>query len=338
MFVPLVAAELLGYTRLALSMNALAIIGFSVLGLVIVLFAIDWKSDAARVLPRWLVTFFFVLFGFATPLATSVTLQVEPVFQNAFVGFFFTTAAGGVLMSSLLLYRARAQAREAITTAMALTLQQQRSAEQAKFLGMIAHEFKTPLSIIKMVVGSGQLDQRSSDYSEDAIRNIDALLEKCLQTEALMDTATVSQPVVLNVEELVRDVVANSHRPGEIEIRGSGQTDINSDPTLVRIVLANLVDNALKYGKPGSLVNINLSGNTEQTVCVRVTNSVGRSGVPDPEHVFDKYYRSPGALSQSGSGLGLYLSKHIAKLLGGDLLFEPSKDELWFEVRLPRQL
>ncbi|MCD8515714.1 MAG: ATP-binding protein [Burkholderiaceae bacterium] len=337
-FVPLVAAELLGYTRLALSMNALAIIGFSVLGLVIVLFAIDWKSDAARVLPRWLVTFFFVLFGFATPLATSVTLQVEPVFQNAFVGFFFTTAAGGVLMSSLLLYRARAQAREAITTAMALTLQQQRSAEQAKFLGMIAHEFKTPLSIIKMVVGSGQLDQRSSDYSEDAIRNIDALLEKCLQTEALMDTATVSQPVVLNVEELVRDVVANSHRPGEIEIRGSGQTDINSDPTLVRIVLANLVDNALKYGKPGSLVNINLSGNTEQTVCVRVTNSVGRSGVPDPEHVFDKYYRSPGALSQSGSGLGLYLSKHIAKLLGGDLLFEPSKDELWFEVRLPRQL
>lgn len=42
-------------------------------------------------------------------------------------------------MSSLLLYRARVQARDAITTAMALTLQQQRSAKQAKFLGMIAH-------------------------------------------------------------------------------------------------------------------------------------------------------------------------------------------------------
>ena len=337
-FLPLIVAELLGYTRLALSMNALAIIGFSVLGLVMVVFAIDWKSDAARALPRWLVTFFFVLFGFATPLATSVTLQVEPLFQNAFVGFFFTTAAGGVLMSSLLLYRARAQAQEAITTAMALSLQQQRSAEQAKFLGMIAHEFKTPLSIIKMVVGSGQLDERSSNYSEDAIRNIDALLEKCLQTEALMDTATVSEPVVLNVGDLTRDVVANCHRPGDIEIHSTGKTEINSDPTLVRIVLANLVDNALKYGKPASTVKINLSDTPDQTVTVRVTNAVGRSGIPDAKHVFDKYYRASGALSQSGSGLGLYLSKHIAELLGGNLVFEPGRDELWFEVRLPKQL
>ncbi len=336
-FVPLVVAELLGYTRLALSLNALSVIGFSVLGMLMVLFAIDWKSDAARALPRWLVTFFFVLFGFATPLATSVTLQVEPVFQNAFVGFFFTTALGGMLMSSLLLYRARAQAREAITTAMALSLQQQRSAEQAKFLGMIAHEFKTPLSIIKMVVGSGQLDKRSSNYSEEAIRNIDALLEKCLQTEALMDSATISQPVALDVEDLTRDVVANSNRPGEIAIQRTGQAEINSDPTLVRIILANLVDNALKYGKPGVPVRIEISGNAE-TVCMRVTNAVGRSGVPDPEHVFDKYYRASGALSQSGSGLGLYLSKHIAKLLGGDLLFHPAKDELWFEVTLPTQL
>lgn len=337
-FTPLLVAALFGYARLALSVNALAIIGFSLLGLLIVLFAIDWKSDAARVLPRWLVTFFFVLFGFATPLATSVTLQVEPVFQNAFVGFFFTTAAGGVLMSTLLLYRARAQARDAITTAMALTLQQQRSAEQAKFLGMIAHEFKTPLSIIKMVVGSGQLDQRSSNYSEDAIRNIDALLEKCLQTEALMDTETVSQPVALNVEELARDVVANSNRAGEIEIHVTDQTEINSDPTLVRIVLANLVDNALKYGKAGAVVRIELASHNNQMVSARVINAVGRSGVPDPEHVFEKYYRASGALSQSGSGLGLYLSKHIAQLLGGDLLFQPGKDELWFEVRLPRQM
>lgn len=89
-----------------------------------------------------------------------------------------------------------------------------------------------------------------------------------------MDTGAISQPVALNVEDLTRDVIANSNR----------------------------------------------------------------AGVPDPQHVFDKYYRSPGALSHSGSGLGLYLSKHIAQLLGGDLLFQPGTDKLWFEVRLPRQM
>jgi signal transduction histidine kinase len=337
-FIPLVVATIVGETRFALSLNALSVIAYSVLGLVVVLVGIDWKADATRALPRWLVTCFFVIFGFATPLATSVTLQVEPVFQNAFVGFFFTTALGGVLMSTLLLYRARAQAQEAIATATALILQQQRSQEQAKFLAMLAHEFKTPLSIIKMVTGSGQLDAKSSNYSEDAIRDIDALLEKCLQAEAWMDTATVSEPVVLNVDDLARDVVVHSAREGEIEIQSIGHNEIRSDPTLVRIVLANLVDNALKYGKPGSLVRVDVGQNQSGQITVRVTNAVGRAGVPDPEYVFEKYYRSPGALSQSGSGLGLYLSKHIAKLLGGNLVFVPGKQSLWFEVQLPRQI
>lgn len=337
-FTPLVVAALFGHARLALSMNALAIIGFSFLGLAVVLSAIDWKSDAARVLPRWLVTFFFVLFGFATPLATSVTLQVEPVFQNAFVGFFFTTATAGFLMSTLLLYRARAQAREAVAAATALKLQQQRSQEQAMFLGMLAHEFKTPLSIIKMVLGAAPLDSRASNYSSDAIRNIDALLEKCLQAEALLDTATISEPVALNLDDLVRDVAHNSNRPEDIEISGDAEISIWSDPTLVRVIIANLADNALKYRKANSIVNVSVGRLQGDWVSMRFTNAVGRSGAPDLERVFDKYYRATGALSQSGSGLGLYLSKNIAQLLGGDLVYVPGETHLTFELRLPTQI
>ncbi len=338
LFFPFLLAVLLGYDRVALSGNALLIIGYSVLGFVVAVFAIDWKSESTPNLPRGLVIFFYCLFGFATPLATSVTLKVEPVFQNAFVGFFFTTAMAGILMSTLLLYRARAQSRQAAAAAMALNLQQQRSQEQAMFLGMLAHEFKTPLSIIKMVLGSAQLNQRASNYSDDAIRNIDALLEKCLQAEALLDTATISEPVALNLYDLLCDVKDNSNRPGEIEITGERQIDIRSDPTLVRVILANLVDNALRYRKSDTLVRVSIGVLIDDFVTVRVTNEVGRSGVPDPAHVFDKYYRAAGALSQSGSGLGLYLSKNIAQLLGGDLMFKPGEQALWFEVRLPRQI
>nr|WP_256462158.1 7TM-DISM domain-containing protein [Orrella daihaiensis] len=337
-FTPLLLAVLFGFDRLALSINALMVIAYSILGLVIVLFAIDWSADHTSQLPRWLVVFFFVLFGFATPLATSVTLRVEPVFQNAFVGFFFTTATAGILMSTLLLYRARAQSRQAAASAMALKLQQQRSQEQAMFLGMLAHEFKTPLSIIKMVLGSAALDHRASNYSNDAIRNIDALLEKCIQAEALLDTTTISEPVALNLDDLVRDVARNSNQPDAIVILGDTDLSIWSDPTLVRVIVANLVDNAMKYRKSNTTVQVSIGLSADNSVVMRFTNSVGRSGVPDPEHVFDKYYRASGALSQSGSGLGLYLSKNIAQLLGGDLVFEPGKEELSFEVRLPKQI
>jgi len=337
-FTPLMVLVLVGQAGLALHFNAYAVILMAILCMLLVIFAIDKRSDPVRQLPRWLVIFFFVLFGFATPLATSVTLQVEPVFQNAFVGFFFTTALAGVLMSTLLLYRARAMAREAVATSTALSLQQQRSQEQVMFLGMLAHEFKTPLSILKMVAGSGQLDRESSAWSADALKNLDALLDKCLQTESLMDMASVQEPVLLSVRELLQDVVASSSDPGLVTIKALEGTEIRSDPSLVRIILANLVDNAIKYGEPDSIIKINVLEADRQTVAVRVTNAVGRAGVPDPVHVFDKYYRAAGALSQSGSGLGLYLSKHIAELLGGDLLFQPGKDELWFEVRLPRQM
>lgn len=338
LFVPLMGLLLVGQSRLALEFNAYSVILMAVLTMLIVLFAIDKRSDPVRQLPRWLVIVFYVLFGFATPLATSVTLQVEPVFQNAFVGFFFTTGLAGLLMSTLLLYRARALAREAVAVSTALSLQQQRSQEQVMFLGMLAHEFKTPLSILKIIVGSGQLDKESSTWSVDALKNLDALLDKCLQTESLMDTAAVEEPVLLSVDALMKDVVALSAEPNAVVLACEGATEIRSDPSLVRIILANLIDNALKYGKSGEKVQVWLGEHDDQMVGVRVTNVVGRAGVPDPAHVFDKYYRASGALSQSGSGLGLYLSKHIARLLGGDLLFQPGKDELWFELRLPRQM
>jgi signal transduction histidine kinase len=68
----------------------------------------------------------------------------------------------------------------------ALSLQQQRSQEQAKFLGMLAHEFKTPLFIIKRVVRSVQLDLQSSNHSEQAICNIDTLIDRCIEAESLI--------------------------------------------------------------------------------------------------------------------------------------------------------
>lgn len=337
LYVPLLLVVAVGYPRLALSINALLVIALSWLAMVAVLFGIDWKDASARVLPRWLVTSFFVVFGFATPLATSVTLKAEPLFQNAFVGFFFTTTLAGTLMSALLVYRSRAITSEAIANAMALKLQQQRSQEQARFLGMLAHEFKTPLSIIKMVMSSAKLDERSNHFSAEAIQNMDALLEKCLQAESIIDTNEISEPVALNIEGVVREVVEHCQRPGRIVIKCRTSRLVYSDPTLVRLVVANLIDNALKYARLDTDITVEIFPIETDQLALRVSNEIGRAGSPDPNQVFYKYYRAAGALSQSGSGLGLYLSKHIAQLLDGDLVFVPGRRALYFELRLPAQ-
>jgi len=337
-FLPLMLAVLFGAPREALHLNAYGVIAVSWLLLVMALFGVDRTKKQLSYLPHWLVVGFFALFSAAGPMATSVTLSVEPVFQNAFVGFFFTTALAGFLMSCLLVARSRALTREAIAASTALSLQQQRSQEQSMFLGMLAHEFKTPLSVLKIVIDSGQLDADAKTFSADAIRNIDALLNKCLQTEALMDGGVVGEAILLDLESLLRDVVAHYKSRGEILIDAIGPSEIRSDPAMVRVVVANLLDNAVKYGELSKPITIRLEPCGDQYVTIRVTNAIGRAGSPDPAKVFDKYYRSSGALSKSGSGLGLYLSKNIAKLLGGGLTFASREAQLWFELTLPKQV
>lgn len=70
---------------------------------------------------------------------------------------------------------------------------------------------------------------------------------------------------------------------------------------------------------------------------VVVTNAVGRSGLPDPERVFEKYYRSPKASYRSGSGLGLYLVLGLVQEMGGNLRYEPQDEIARFILTMQSQ-
>lgn len=110
-----------------------------------------------------------------------------------------------------------------------------------------------------------------------------------------------------------------------------------TDRQMAQIVVANLVENALKYGPPDGRVRADLAVSARdgrRGVALRVANAVGPAGRPDAAHVFDKYHRGP--RHQSGSGLGLYLSHRLTTRLCGVLaLCEPEGDAVAFELWLP---
>ncbi|HEY7805418.1 MAG TPA: HAMP domain-containing sensor histidine kinase [Orrella sp.] len=334
-YVPIFTLMALGYDSWALGINALTVTVTAVLSMLLVLFAIDWKSYTVRLVPRWLVTFFFVFFGFATPFATSVVLWGEQAPRDPIGPLLFIAVASGALMSTLLFYRARSMANHLMASQLESKLLLQRSQERAKFSGMLAHEIKTPLSILSWVASSGQLDNRYTTYSQQAISNIDSVLEKCLQAESIIDNEVVSQAVLLDVESLVHDVVTSVGGTDIVEISCAGEMKTYSDPALVQVVLTNLVENALKYGKCDAPIKVSLISDARQIIRVRVASAIGSAGAPDVSRVFEKYYRGSLASSEPGSGLGLYLSKHISKLLGGDLICQLGEKEIWFEFSLP---
>jgi signal transduction histidine kinase len=119
---------------------------------------------------------------------------------------------------------------------------------------------------------------------------------------------------------------------GEIE-----PMEVPGDLVHLRRLLLNLVDNAVKYSRPGGEVKVSI-GRTDEWAELIVADT--GTGIPADERqkIFQRFYRSPEARgsSQGGSGLGLAIVKSIAEAHGGkvELESEPGKGSA-FKIRLP---
>lgn len=208
--------------------------------------------------------------------------------------------------------------------------------EQANFLKMLAHEMKTPLSVVRMAVGSTSLPIKTHEVVDRAVTDMDGIIERLLQVERLEDGRIVANHENFDLLEVVRRVCLSLPAGERIHISTQGNLQIQSDQEVVRVIVANLLENALKYSPESSNVNIALNATLEE-VSVSVENQVGSAGFPNQDHVFEKYYRSALARQRTGSGLGLYLVKSLVTLLGGYINYIPSKELVHFEVKFPRK-
>jgi K+-sensing histidine kinase KdpD len=113
---------------------------------------------------------------------------------------------------------------------------------------------------------------------------------------------------------------------------------LHTDASLLRLVLGNLIDNALKYSPPRSDITILIASSvygTRAGAQISIQNLPGVAGWPDATEVFKKYYRSPRAHHQTGSGLGLYLVHSTAHMLGGEMRYAPDAHYVRFTLWLP---
>jgi signal transduction histidine kinase len=107
---------------------------------------------------------------------------------------------------------------------------------------------------------------------------------------------------------------------------------------LLRQVLVNLVENALKYSLVGGHIDVRLR---EERGRVRIEVEDEGLGIPpaEQERIFEKFYRLDAAMSRGvgGSGLGLFISREIVTQMGGSLSVRSAEDAgSSFTVTLPR--
>lgn len=196
-----------------------------------------------------------------------------------------------------------------------------------QFLGSVSHEIRTPLTSI---LGWAQL-LRDSTITLGTVDKSDAL--KSIEREAiaiahlvddLLATAQLSAGLLVVQEQSVdlatelRTVLASGEfdQYEPIEVRGSASPTL-SDPKRVRQIIRNLLTNAVCHGGPEKWIGLSNTG----THCILTVSDNG-PGIPqDVQHrVFDPYLQiNAASRSHQALGLGLYTSRNLAQLMGGDL-------------------
>ncbi len=218
-----------------------------------------------------------------------------------------------------------------------IAIERQQSEEQSRFMAMLTHELKTPMSVISMALGSLRMqlgEQRILLHAERAVDDMNAVVERSTQADRIEQGQLEIQRETIVLAELVQDVCHNSREPERVVLHPGTVPLLHSDSQLLRTVLSNLIDNAMKYSPSNSVINVRW-GAKSAGLWLSVDNVASSAGMPDASKVFTKYYRSPGAHSKTGSGLGLYLVRGLCTQLQGMVSYLPEANIVRFEVWLP---
>lgn len=292
---------------------------------------------------------------FAHLLSLAGNLSIVPTLMGIFPGKFqllysFQFGPLGSLLALQFMLSQRVRTMQAqlqratLSTEVAKATAQQERVErehQRHFLSMLTHELKTPLSVIRMRLGAKDPTARMQAYAAQAVQDIDAIVERCAMVSQMDEKAEPLQSTPCHMGELLNEVLAQQPAAHRVTLQLAPDAlaaRLHSDPLLLRTVLGNLIDNALKYSPPTSTVHIHLALATpggHAGLQFQVQNAAGTAGAPDPAHVFEKYYRAPGAHRQSGSGLGLYIVQALVQRLGGTIACRPQAGLVVFDLWLP---
>lgn len=304
-------------------------------------------NQTASLLPKKVVVGYYVSVNVVMVFSALPYLGVLNGNEYAVNGLVFYTLSSGLIMTVLMQLRAnqirRAQLafeQELLLSKKEIELEKHRREEQTHLLHMLMHELKNPLAIIDMALLAKNDLKKTSGYVSRAVGNMKSILERCVKTDKLTEGRVTVHKDHVNVNEFLHDLlITQGHDATQVALDIEGALTVYTDEQYFEIMCSNLIDNAVRYGDTLMPVlvhakkQMNVGG--KQGVCITVSNRPSAASWPDPDRIFTKYYRSTGAEAQSGTGLGLYFVRTLARLVGGDCVYAPDEKNIRFELWLP---
>lgn len=220
---------------------------------------------------------------------------------------------------------------------------------KTKFLSLVSHEFKTPLSgiltsatLAEKYTENEQQDKREKHLGtiRNKVHYLNNILNDFLSIERLDSGKGQYKYADFSLRRLVNEVIYNANvtlkngqeinYPKDIE-----DITIYQDEKILELILSNVLGNAIKYSPENTIIKLEVLLSDGKIVFS--IEDHGR-GIPqkDQKHIFERYFRAENALLDQGTGIGLNISKTHLVNMGGTISFlsEENKGTL-FKIEVP---
>jgi hypothetical protein len=223
---------------------------------------------------------------------------------------------------------------------------------KTKFLSLVSHEFKTPLSgiltsttLIGKYQNTDQQDKRNKHLTtiKNKVHYLTGILNDFLSVERLESGKVTYKFEDFSLVNLINEVIYSANitlKEGQ-DLHYPKQIDdfiLRQDKSVLELILSNLLNNAIKYSPEHTDIDFSVD-NTDQDLIKFKIQDQG-IGIPnkDKKHIFQRYFRAENALLNQGTGIGLNIVKVHLENLNGSIRFESKEHKgTTFFVEIPKR-
>ena len=215
----------------------------------------------------------------------------------------------------------------------------------------IAHDLKSPVTRIRgtaeITLTTGSTIDEYKDMAASAIEDCDRLLDMINTMLVISETEAGAGSLKsedMDISHVVRDACDLFHPLAEDKCISMisnlpDKCNYRGDIRMIQRMIANLLDNAIKYTQHKGTVEVMVSRDDTQSICIAVRDTGIGISEKDIPHIFERFYRCDFSRHQTGIGLGLSLAQAIAQAHGGNIEVKAnSNNGTVFTVRLPNSL
>lgn len=220
---------------------------------------------------------------------------------------------------------------------------------KTRFLSLVSHEFKTPLSgILTSAILVGKYTQADQQEKRDkhlktianGVHHLTTILNDFLSLERLEKGKELYRLTDFSLSRLLNEVVYNANmmlKTGQKINYPQNIDDIEivQDEKIITLALSNLLYNSIKYSPENTTIDIDVEM-TDGKIIFQIKDQGVGIPAKDQKHIFERYFRAENVILTQGTGIGLNIIKAHLENLGGTISFKSRENKgSTFTVELP---